>query len=96
MASSSAAGSHGHIITHNRFAELEEARRAEEVFNKAEQYKEERAMENWDQDRRNNVFANRKQQWLVDKLRKEGTHQVGGTRFGKNHMEGSSPLGIEQ
>eukprot|EP00972_Heterocapsa_arctica_P031013 4562600-Heterocapsa_arctica.AAC.1 len=28
-ASSSTAGSHGHIITHSRFAELEEAKRAE-------------------------------------------------------------------
>eukprot|EP00972_Heterocapsa_arctica_P006255 917974-Heterocapsa_arctica.AAC.1 len=30
VSSSSAAGSHGHIITHNSFAELEEAKRAEE------------------------------------------------------------------
>eukprot|EP00972_Heterocapsa_arctica_P067219 9919668-Heterocapsa_arctica.AAC.1 len=63
MSSSSAAGSHGHIITHNRFAELEEAKRAEEVVKKAAQDLEERAMDYWDQDRRNKVFATRKQQW---------------------------------
>eukprot|EP00972_Heterocapsa_arctica_P096536 14242956-Heterocapsa_arctica.AAC.1 len=63
MPSSSAAGSHGHIITHNSFAELEEAKRVEEVVNKAEQDMEERAMDYWDQDRRNKVLANRKQQW---------------------------------
>eukprot|EP00972_Heterocapsa_arctica_P016970 2505549-Heterocapsa_arctica.AAC.1 len=63
MSSSSAAGSHGHIITHNRFAELEEAKRAEEVVKKAEQDLEERAMDYWDQDRWNKVFATRKQQW---------------------------------
>eukprot|EP00972_Heterocapsa_arctica_P092721 13674451-Heterocapsa_arctica.AAC.1 len=31
VSSSSAAGSHGHIITRNSFAELEEAKRAEEI-----------------------------------------------------------------
>eukprot|EP00972_Heterocapsa_arctica_P075758 11173829-Heterocapsa_arctica.AAC.1 len=57
---------------------------------------EERAMEYWDQDRRNKVFATRKQQWLVAKHQKDVTHPVGGTRFIENHMEGSSPMGIER
>ena len=53
-------------------------------------------MEDWDQDRRNKVFANRKQQWQADKQRLEEPHHGIGTRFIGNHMEGSSPMGIER
>eukprot|EP00972_Heterocapsa_arctica_P103294 15221746-Heterocapsa_arctica.AAC.1 len=53
-------------------------------------------MEDWDQDSRNNVFATRKQQWLVANKRKEGIHSVEGTRFGENHLAGSSPQGTER
>ena len=95
-ASSSAAGSHGPIETSNRFTELEAARRAEEVADKAEQEVEERAMDHWEQGRRNEVLANRKQQRQAAKQKLEGGHHAGGTRFVGNDLEGSSTRGSER
>eukprot|EP00972_Heterocapsa_arctica_P019044 2811468-Heterocapsa_arctica.AAC.1 len=70
-ASGSAAGSHGFIKTSNRYAELEAARQAEEIADKAERELVERSMDQWDPGRRNELIATRKQQWLSDKRKLE-------------------------
>eukprot|EP00972_Heterocapsa_arctica_P055477 8185482-Heterocapsa_arctica.AAC.1 len=93
--SSSTAGSHINFAISNKFADLEEAERAEEIVNKAEQALEERTRDSWDQASRNTDFANRKQQWHANKRRKVDGHPVGSGRFRKNNTEGSGPSGSE-
>eukprot|EP00972_Heterocapsa_arctica_P006659 974594-Heterocapsa_arctica.AAC.1 len=53
-------------------------------------------MAHWDQGRRNEVFANRKQQWHATKRKLEGGHQDGGRRLVRSQSEGGGPLGSDR
>eukprot|EP00972_Heterocapsa_arctica_P110049 16204848-Heterocapsa_arctica.AAC.1 len=69
------------IETHNRFTELDQARLAEEVANKADQLLEEQEMLHWDQGRRNDALANRKRQWHTTLRQREAGLQDGSSEL---------------
>eukprot|EP00972_Heterocapsa_arctica_P116085 16451360-Heterocapsa_arctica.AAC.1 len=77
----------------NRFVDLEESDRAEEIVNRNEQAQEARVRDSWDQAARNTDMANRKQQWQANKRRKMDNHPVGSAWFARSQAEGSSPSG---
>jgi hypothetical protein len=94
--SSSKAGSYTPVTTFNRFAQLAESKRAEEVANKADQDMEERIRDSWDQESRIEDLANRKQQWHAAKYRKVGIHPNGSGTPSASTGEGSGPQGSER
>ena len=90
---SSRNGSHGTITLSNRFAQLEDSKRAEEVATKADQDKEEQVRDGWDQESRLEDLAHRKQSWHAAKFRKLSTHHTG--RGVARSSQGSGPQGSE-
>eukprot|EP00972_Heterocapsa_arctica_P032821 4831093-Heterocapsa_arctica.AAC.2 len=90
------AGSSCPIEIFNRFTELEAARLAEEVVNKADQEHEEQEMLQWDQGRRNEVIATRKQQWHAAKRKLEAGQQEEGRRLVRSQSEGSGLVGNDR
>jgi hypothetical protein len=98
QASSSSRGSGGYppVATSNSFQELEERRKAEEIAVQAEQQREDKIRDSWDQESRITDLANRKQSWHAEKYRKTDSHREGSIRLTKSHASGSGPQGIRK
>ncbi len=90
---SSRQGSSGSITLFNRYAQLEDSKRAEEVVTEAEKDKEEQVRDAWDQESRLEDLAHRKQSWHAAKFRKITTQHTG--RGVARSSQGSGPQGSE-
>eukprot|EP00972_Heterocapsa_arctica_P011512 1687093-Heterocapsa_arctica.AAC.1 len=75
--SSSGTGSYPLVAISNRFQELEERRKVEDIAIQAEQQREDRIRDSWDQKSRITDLANRKQSWHAEKYRKTDSHREG-------------------
>eukprot|EP00972_Heterocapsa_arctica_P036843 5425742-Heterocapsa_arctica.AAC.1 len=75
--SSTLAGSTMPVPISNRYAQLAESNRAEEVANKADQDRKDRIRDSWDQESRIEDIAHRKQLWHAEKYRKISTQPSG-------------------
>eukprot|EP00972_Heterocapsa_arctica_P083483 12301133-Heterocapsa_arctica.AAC.1 len=64
-----------------------------EIAIQAEQVREDRIRDSWDQESRITDLANRKQRWHAEKYRQTDSHREGSTRFSRNHATGSDPQG---